>query len=342
MAPTTLPFGIAPNGHDAHLYLLANASGMTVAVSDLGANLVSCRVPDGHGNSPDVLLGFSGAAGYKDDGCYLGATVGRCANRIAGARFEVAGSSYRLAANDGANNLHSGPHRWSDRLWTVSYLDDREVTFEMTSRKGDQGFPGAVQVQTTYRLQDDNTLTLSYQAIPSEPTVINLTNHAYWNLNGHASGDITGHQLQLFASTYTPLVDHIPTGEIASVEQTAYDFREARTIGSSFDELPKGYDDNFCLDNRGRVRPAARLVGDRTGISMTLSTDAPGLQLYTGFYLDIPWAKDGASYGPFAGVALEAQHYPDAIHHKHFPQPVFTPNRPFTRTISFAFGTDGR
>lgn len=335
----TFPFGSAPNGQDAHLYLIANTSGAMVGVTDLGANLVSCRVPDGTGRFPDVLLGHSGAAGYIDDLYNLGATVGRNANRIANARFEISGTSYNLTANNGPHNLHSGPHKWSERLWKVSNMDDDSITFELTSRKGDQGFPGTVQVHVTYRLTETNQLMLYYSAIPSEPTIINLTNHAYWNLNGHASGSVLDHTLQISAKTYTPLVDHIPTGEIASVEGTPYDFRTARPLGACLEELPQGYNDNFCLENAGKVTQVARLVGDKSGITMSVSTDAPGLQVFTASFFDVPRGKGGIDYGPFAGVALEAQYYPDAIHHKNFAQPVFTPMRPFVQKTIFSFGT---
>lgn len=336
---TTLPFGPTPQGTDATLYLLGNDAGMLVGVTDLGANIVSCHVPDGRGSYPDVLLGFDGAAGYVSDGYNLGAIVGRNANRIAGATFEVGGTTYRLAANDGPHNLHSGPRKWSERLWHVADQDDCFVTFVLTSRKGDQGYPGQIQAQVTYRLSPDNRLFITYHALPSEATIVNLTCHAYWNLNGHASGDVLDHTLQIAATSYTPMEGQIPTGEIAPVEGTPYDLRDARRVGACLDELPAGYDDNFCLDNDGRVVEVARLVGDKTGIWMSVATDAPGMQVYTADYFEVPWAKGGAHYGAFAGIALETQHYPDAIHHKNFPQPVYTPNRPFRSTTIFSFGT---
>lgn len=340
MAQNTLHFGTAPDGSDVQLYQLANARGMLVGVTNLGAALVSCRVPDGRGGFPDVTLGYDGAAGYCDNPLNLGAIIGRCANRIAGASFELAGSTYHLAANDGAHNLHSGPHRWSERPWKVTDLTDSSVTLELVSRRGDQGFPGSVQVHVTYRLMEDNRLLVYYNALPAEPTLINLSSHAYWNLNGQASGDVLAHRLQLAAERYTPLdEDLIPTGEILPVEGTAYDFRTPRELGAALDELPGGYDTNFCLDNEGKVVEVAHLVGDRSGITMDVSTDAPGMQLYATDYFGVDRAKDGARYGGFAGVALEAQYYPDAIHHKSFPQPVFTPMRPFVSTTVFAFGT---
>lgn len=334
-----IPFGTAPTGEAVHLYELGNDNGIRVGITDLGANLVSCHVPDGRGNFPDVLLGHAGAAGYLGDNSNLGAIVGRCANRIANASFEVGGTSYRLAANDGTHSLHSGPHKWSERLWKVANRSDSSITFELTSRKGDQGFPGSVQATVTYKLTGDNQLSVAFKAIPSEATIINLTSHAYWNLNGHAAGSVLNHTLQLAATTYTPMEQHIPTGEIAPVTGTPYDFTSARTIGAELEALPGGYDDNFCLGNKGRVAHAAHLVGDVTGITLDVLTDAPGIQIYTADYFDVPWAKGGVHYGAFAGLALETQYYPDAIHFKNFPQPVFTPSRPFVSKTIFAFGT---
>lgn len=302
-----LPFGTVEAG-DVHLHLLSNETGAVVGVSDFGASLVCCRVPDGKGNFPDVLLGYSGVAGYCEDLYGFGAIIGRCANRIAGASFELAGSSYRLAANDGPNSLHSGPHLWSKRLWKATRAIGDSVTFELTSRKGDQGFPGQVRVQVTYSLAKDNQLAIDYHAQPTEATIINLSSHAYWNLNGHASGGVLDHSLQIEATCYTPLVDHIPTGEVAPVAGTPYDFRTARPLGACLDQLPGGYDDNFCLDNDGRLAKAARLTGDKTGITMDVLTDAPGLQLFTADFLSIAQAKDGAAYGPFCGVSLETQY----------------------------------
>lgn len=335
---TIFPFGATPNGRQARLFVLSNSGGASVGLTDFGASMVSCKVHDGHGDFPDVALGYSGAAGYAGNAYNLGAIVGRCANRIAGASFELGGNTYRLTANDGANSLHSGPHRWSERLWDVTHTSASSVTFSLSSRRGDQGFPGSVKASVTYELSESNALTLRFSATPSDPTIINLISHAYWNLNGHASGDVLGHRLQIDAQSYTPMVGHIPTGEIAPVEGTPYDFREPHELGERLGQLPRGYDDNYCLDNRGRMAVAARLVGDRTGITLTVSTDAPGMQVFDHSAFDVEGAKDGAHYGAFAGVALETQHYPDAIHHKTFPQPVYTPDRPFESTTVFAFG----
>lgn len=338
MHKAVMPFGKMSDGREAHLYQLSNDHDMTVCVTDLGADLVSVRVPDGHGRRPDVLLGYDGAAAYEENGPLFGGIVGRVANRTAGACFELNGTTYHLAKNDGANNNHSGPHMYFQRLWkTVEGAPDDTVAFELLSRAGDQGFPGALDVVVSYRLGEDNTLTVHYDAKPSEPTLVNLTLHAYWNLNGHASGSVLGHTLALDSDEYAVATPElIPTGELAPAVGER-DFRQARTFESG---LGGNYDTYYFLrDTSHHLRHAARLVGDASGIAMDVSTDAPGLQVYTGGFLDEHFCKDGASYPVGSGVALETQLPPDAIHHKNFPQPVFTPDRPFVSTTVFAFGT---
>ncbi len=338
MHQATLPFGTLSDGRCANLYLLSNDSGMTVGVSDLGADLVLVRVPDRHGNRPDVLLGYDSAAGYKVNGPDFGAIVGRCANRIAQASFKLNGVSYHLTANEGPNNLHSGPHMYFQRLWThrVQASND-SVAFELTSEPNDQGFPGSLKIAVNYRLDESNALEISYDAQPSEATIVNLTCHAYWNLNGHASGSALGHTLMLDSDSYTPPnEENIPTGEIRKVDGSVFDFRKKRSLASG---LGARYDHNFLLAGayEHRLQHAARLEGDLSGIALDISTDAPGLQLYTSEYLDVARGKDGVAYGKGAGVAIETQFPPDAIHHKNFPQPIFTPEHPFHSKTIFSF-----
>ena len=335
MHQATLPFGTLEDGRETHLFLLTNDAGMSIGVTDLGADLVVCHVPDGHGRRPDVLLGYDGATGYAENGNLYGAIVGRVANRTAGARFELAGTSYRLAKNDGENNNHSGPHMYFHRLWKPT-LRDNSITFELVSRRGDQGFPGSLAVSVTYILSEDNELRVKYEAIPSEATLVNLTCHAYWNLNGHASGSVLGHTLTLDADSYLPATDElIPTGEIAPVDGTDMDFRAGKTFAEG---LGGHYDTCFLVREDGHHhRHAARLVGNETGIVLDMRITSPALQVYTGGFLDEHGCKDGAYYVPGSGVALEAQFPPDAIHHKNFPQPVFTPDRPFRATTIYAF-----
>ena len=313
MPVTTLPFGTAPDGRPAHLYLLSNGRGMVVGATDLGACLVSCRVPDREGRLPDVLLGYDSATGYADNLMAFGGTVGRVANRIGGASFELGGTTYELSANLAGSCLHGGREMWFQRRWEAS-VGDSSVTFSLLSPDGDQGFPGDLDVRVTYAL----------------------------------AGDVCGHSLQVAASRYTVTdKDLVPTGELASVEGTPLDLRRPRRIGDCLAEVPGGLDHNFALDARcgagpscsgpdaaddARPRLAATLVGDRSHIRLRVLTTAPGLQVFTAGGLSEPHGKDGAHYGPSAGVALETQLFPDAIHHPGFPaatDPVFGPERPF-------------
>lgn len=340
MAELSLPFGTTDDGAEAHLHILTNSRGMAVCVTDLGACLVSVKVPDKRGNLVDVALGWGGAQGYEHNDGALGATVGRVANRIAGAGFELDGTTYTLAANEGANSLHSGPYMWYERLWELTNASDHQVTFGLYSRAGDQGYPGGVSAHVTYRLSDDNVLTIFQSALPDMRTPINLTNHSYWNLNGHASGDVLGHSLAVHADSYLAVDDqNIPLGDPVDVAGTPFDLREPRVLADCVKHLPHGYDHNFCLALTGKVQGCARLVGDRSGIVMDMATDAPGVQVYTGYHLALEAAKDGASYDAFAGVALEPQGWPDAIHHEDWPEIVHAPDWPFTSTTTFAFST---
>ena len=350
MSVTSIPFGTALDGRTAHLYLLSNAGGMTVGVSDLGACLVSCRVPDGRGNAPDVLLGFDNASRYSDNIMAFGGIVGRVANRIAGASFGLHGTRYELTANQAGNCLHGGRDMWFERMWAAradSRTGSSSVVFSLFSPAGDQGFPADLAVEVTYELLDDNSLAIGYHAQASEPTPVNLCCHPYWNLNGHASGDVLGHTLQVEADSYT-VVDSelIPTGEVAPVAGTPLDLREPRRIGDCLDSGVEGIDNNFALRPARDAEPfcglplAATLTGDVTGIRLRVYTTAPGLQVYTAAGLDERRGKDGARYGSSAGVALETQLWPDAIHHPEFPaatDPVFGPDRPFSSRTVFRF-----
>ncbi|OFK23879.1 aldose epimerase family protein [Olsenella sp. HMSC062G07] len=337
-------FGSARDGQGVRLLTLENEGGMRVSVTTLGAILQEVSVPNGNGGVTDVTLGYDDAHGYLSHGGSLGAVIGRNANRIAGASFELGGTTHRLAKTHGAHNLHSGPHVWRERAWDVvsepATLPDgsSSVCLGLTSRDGDQGFPGSARVTATYALRLDNRLELTLRAEVSRTTIVNLTSHAYWNLNGHAAGSALGHRLSLDACAYTPTDDElIPTGRVEPVEGTIYDLREPTVLSTRLIDLPQGYDTNFCLDNGERFERAATLVGDETGITMELFTDAPGLQLYTGGGLDAR-GKGGARYGAFGGIALEPQFYPDAPHHRNFPQPVYAPGHPYLLRIAWAFG----
>ena len=340
MSCTTLSFGLTEDARDAHLYLLSNTRGMKVAVTDVGASLVSAWVPDKDGNLLDVVLAHKGPRGYEHNPMGFGATVGRHANRIARATFDLDDKTYHLAPNEGRNSLHSGPDLWFQRLWDLIEAADDHVTFGLTSPDGDQGFPGEVTARATYSLSDDNKLTVRYEAIPSCRTVISMTNHTYWNLNGHASGEVLGHTLAVDAEAYLPVdEENIPLGEVAPVEGTVFDLRCPVVLAGVLGVLPRGLDHNFCLQQEGVMAHAATLAGEQSGIVLNVTTDAPGLQVYMAGWLDDMQGKDGTAYGRFSGVALETQRWPDAIHHPEWSSPVYGPERPFLETTVFAFST---
>ncbi|AEB06484.1 Aldose 1-epimerase [Coriobacterium glomerans PW2] len=345
MATKMYPFGTTSDGRSAHLYVISHRSGVMAAMTDLGACLVSLRVPDAHGSLPDIVLGYDGARGYEVNDPALGAVVGRCANRVGNATFKLEDRVYELADTGDGNCLHSGPDVYAHRIWGARKGDNKHsVTFSLFSPDGDQGFPGNLDISVTYSLTESGELSLSYHATPDASTIVNLTNHSYFNLNGHASGSVLDHVLTLVSDEFTDAgPDLVPTGEFLPVADTPLDFRYPRRLGECIDapfgpiRAAGGYDHNFVLANPGVQRHIARLEGDRSGIAMDVWTDTPGVQLYTANFLDDERGKDGALYGRRGGVCLETQHYPDAINHPEFPQPVYGSDRPFHSTTTFRF-----
>ena len=287
-------FGKTSKGELATVYTLENEAGMQISVSDFGATLTSVLVPDKDNNPVEVTLGYDDATGYEAGlGNAFGASVGRNANRIGGAVIEINGTEYHLTKNDGENNLHSGLDFYHGRMWKVADADDTHVTFEMDSPDGDQGYPGALVMKVTYSLDEENTLMIHYEAEPDQDTIINMTNHSYFNLNGHKSGDVLNHTLWLNADAFTPAdAASIPTGEIRSVEGTPMDFRTDKTIGKDIEAdyeplvFGKGYDHNWVLKNEGEFDKVAEVAGDESGIHMSVLTDLPGVQIYTANFLD--------------------------------------------------------
>ncbi len=350
MSVHALDFGPTHTGQPSHLYRMRNANGMEVDVTDLGASIVSVRVPNRDGELVDVALGFDEVDGYEHNDAAVGGIVGRCANRIEGAQFSLGGKTYQLTANEGPNMLHGGRDMWFERLWEGALIGRKgerrrgasadTVIFGLFSPDGDQGFPGAVDVRVTYKLTDANELKITFDAQPDLETVINLTSHAYWNLNGHNSGDILGHSLHVAAERYTPTgAGKLPDGRKVSVGGTPFDFRLPKAIGRDLTERFNNYDHNFLLGGNGHMQYAATLVGDKTGISMDVATDLPAMLVYTGLELDVADGKDGAHYGPYAGVALETHYTPNAVHHKEYRQPIFSPEHPYQSRTTFTFGT---
>lgn len=349
MSVHALDFGTTHAGQPTHLYRLRNARGMEVDITDLGASIVSVRIPDEDGALTDVALGFDDPDRYEHNTHAMGGIVGRYAGRIAGASFELDGRTFELTANEGTNTLHGGCDMWFERLWDAALVGrkgDRRrgsgadtVILGLFSADGDQGFPGDLDVRVTYKLTDDNELTITYDAQPSVPTVINLTNHAYWNLNGHDSGEVLGHLLHVAAETYAPTnSQRIPDGRKVNVGGTPFDFRLPKAIGRDLTGRITNYDHTMLLGSAGRERHVATLTGEKTGIVMDVLTDLPAMQVYTAQKLMAEGAKDGGAYRPYGGIALETQYVPDAMHHPAFDQPVFTPEKPFHSRTTYKFG----
>lgn len=345
---TVTTFGTTKDGKEAQLYLLKNQKGMKAYVSDFGASLVRLFVPDRDGSMTDVVLGYDDAAGYERGTAGVGATVGRNANRIGGASVEINGVTYPLEKNDnGKNNLHSGSDYYQKRIWKVEDRADDRITFLLHSPDGDQGYPGALDMRVTYHLDDENALSIHYEAVPDQDTIINMTNHSYFNLNGHNSGSVLEHKVWLNADSFTPAdAESIPTGEIRGVEGTPMDFRTAKEIGKEIDadyeplRFGGGYDHNWVLKNNGRFAKVAEVTSEKSGIRMEVYTDLPGVQMYTANFLDHEPGKDGAVYEKRSAVCLETQYYPDAIHHDNFPSPVCRKGMKYDSRTAYRFLTD--
>lgn len=323
-------FGKSPDGKDITLYTLSNKNGIKASVTNLGAVLVRLMVPDAHGNVEDVVLGFDSADRYYDNPSFFGAIVGPSANRIAGAAFSIGGKEYKLDVNDGPNNLHShaqlGYHK---RLWRA-VPGEESVTFTLTDN-ATLGFPGNKEVSVTYTLKEDNSLVIHYHMSADEPTLFNPTNHTYFNLNGEGHGKIEDHEVMIAASAYTPVAaGGIPTGEIADVAGTPMDLRTMKRVGDGIDsdfaqlKLTGGYDHNWVIDGwDGSLRHAATVKAPLSGRVMKTYTTLPGVQFYTGNFIDAQTGKGGAAYDKRYGLCFETQYYPDSIHHDNFPSYIF-------------------
>ena len=317
-------FGTFATGEEAFLYTISCGK-LTATVTDFGAHLVSLLVPDKNGNADDVVLGFDNAEGYRTgNGGYLGAIVGRNANRISGSSFLLDDTRIRLHANEGRNCLHSGPNGFHLRMWSVIRHTENAITLQLVSPKGDQGFPGNAIIRVTYSLEADHSLHIAYDAVADRDTVFNMTNHSYFNLAGHQNTDAAIHQELIIPGRWFNPDDaaNIPTGELRKVEGTPFDFREgkpiSRDIGEDYEclKLQGGYDHNFEVF----CNPCAILSDPASGRSMAVHTDCPGVQFYAGNFLN-ETGKGGVVYGKRTGIALETQFYPDSVNHPEWPQP---------------------
>lgn len=337
----------SPQG-EIRLYTLTNDSGASVTLSNLGAGIVSVIVPDKDGVLADVVLGYANPEDYFGDGPCCGKTPGRYANRICKGKFTLDGKEYQLSINNGPNALHGGPTGFMNRLWE-SAVDGDTVVFTYHAADGEEGYPGGVDATVEYTWNNHNELTIDLIAKTDKKTVVNLTNHAYFNMDGENSGTILDHDLIINASRYLPTDEtQIPTGELAEVKDTPMDFTVAKKIGKDIKEdfealkIAKGYDHCWVLDNwhKHSIGTAAELRGPKTGRVLEVETSQPGVQVYTGNWLSgCPTGKSGKQYNDYDGVAIECQGFPDAPNHKKFPCQILGPGEEYQQRIIYRFKT---
>jgi len=342
-------FGKTDAGEPVYLYKLTNKGGLEARILDYGGIVVSLTIPDRNGRKADVVLGFDRLAEYIADNPYFGALIGRYGNRIAAGKFKLADREYVLACNNGPNHLHGGIRGFDKVIWKVveEPLSDRSrLVLEHVSPDGDEGYPGTLTVRVTYSLTGGNELRIGYWAKTDRPTVVNLTHHSYFNLAGAGSGDILGHELMIAADRYTPVdAGLIPTGELRPVTDTPFDFRRSTPIGSRIgadDEQIRfggGYDHNFALNRKGTgLELAARVYEPTSGRLMEVWTTEPGLQFYSGNFLDgHHLGKAAKPYGHRHGFCLETQHFPDSPNHPDFPSTVLRPEGVYTSSTMYRF-----
>lgn len=343
---TRAPFGKMPDGRTVEVFTLTNVNGIEVRAITYGGIITSLRVPDGKGALGDVVLGFDRLDGYVKGHPFFGTIVGRYGNRIAGGKFTLDGRTYTLATNNGPNHLHGGKVGFDKAVWAAEPASKGVgVVFTHTSPDGDEGYPGALKARVIYTLTDKNELIVDYHATTDKPTPVNLTQHSYFNLAG--TGNILGHELTINADRYTPVdATLIPTGALASVEGTPFDFRKPASVGARIDQTHEqlknggGYDHNFVLNGTaGVLRPAARLTDPKTGRTLDVATTEPGVQFYSGNFLDgTLTGKGGQVYQRRAGLCLETQHYPDSPNKPDFPSTIVRPGKEYRSTTVFTFG----
>ena len=350
----TLPWGHLPDVSPVSLYALKNAHGVAVFITDYGATVVGLRTPDRYGRMTDIVLGFDSIDGYtsptyRRGSPYFGAVIGRYANRIAGGRFVLNGKSISVSVNVPPSHLHGGFVGFDKALWRATAVHagaEPSLELHYQSKSGEEGYPGNLDVTVVYTLKND-ALEIGYEATSEQDTVINLTNHAYFNLKGEGEGDILDHQLQLDSDYFTPANSSlVPTGELRSTKGTPFDFKEPTTIGSRINApneqlaFARGYDHNFALiDADGTLRHAARLLERTTGRTLEVWTTEPGIQVYTGNYLQGDFiGKQGKIYSPRSGICLETQHFPDSPNHDQFPSTVLRAGVTYKSKTIFQFG----
>lgn len=344
-------YGKTVEGKEVDIFTISNTNGMSAKISNYGGIVVSLMVPDRNGKLDDVVLGYDKLEGYIKGGCFFGAIIGRHANRIENASFEINDVVYNVTKNEGENQLHGGLTGFDKVIWQAEILTKGEeecLQLSYTSKDGEEGYPGNLDVKVTYMLTNDNALKIDYFAVSDKDTVVNLTNHSYFNLSGHTSGNILKHQVMINADRFTVNdKDSIPTGEIRDVKGSPMDFTKLRTIESGiFSEYEQiafgnGYDHNWVLNVTGeKPEKAAEVLDVTSGRVMEVYTTKPGVQLYTGNYVDeSEYCKDGARYVKNSGLCLETQYFPNALKHKHFPSPILKAGEQYNHTTIYKFLT---
>ncbi|NUQ23243.1 MAG: galactose mutarotase [Saprospiraceae bacterium] len=343
-------FGITPDGEEVDKYTLKNKQGMQVDVITYGGIITSWTAPDKNGNYANVVLGYDSLAQYIRSNPYFGALIGRYGNRIAKGKFSIDGNNYTLETNDGQNHLHGGVKGFDKVVWTAAEQPtDKGVALKLTyvSQDGEGGYPGTLTSTVVYHLTDDNTLEVSYVATTDKKTIVNLTQHAYFNLSGDFTKNILDHELTIDADQYLPVdATLIPTGELRPVNNTAFDFRQAKSIGKDIEQKDeqltkgKGYDHCWVLNKQGSFRKVSTAYHPATGRYLEIFTDEPGLQFYCGNFLDgtLP-APGGGTYAHRTGFCLETQHYPDSPNQKSFPSVILAPGEQYATKTTFKFST---
>lgn len=346
-------WGSLPAGEAISLFTLRNASGVEASVTNYGGRLVTLQTPDRAGRSEDIVLGFDSLDGYLGPNPYFGALVGRFANRIANGKFELDGQTYTLLQNNGSNALHGGARGFDKVAWKAAVISSNgnsALELRYLSEDGEEGYPGNLEVTTTYTLSEDSTLRIDYSASTDRATVLNLTNHSYFNLAGHAQGNILDQRVVLNADRFTPVAASlIPTGDLRSVAGTPFDFRQSTAIGARIDANDEqiafggGYDHNFVLNRSGNgLSLAARVYDPHSGRIMEVLTTQPGMQFYTGNHIRGQIrGKGGVAYGARAGFCCETQHFPDSPNQPQFPSSVLQSGERYRQTTAFRFSAGG-
>jgi aldose 1-epimerase len=344
--PPASAFEKTINGKQTHLYVLKNKHGMEAAVTNYGGRIVSLLVPDKNGKLTDVVLGFESVEGFENSKePYYGATIGRYGNRIAKGKFKLEGKEYTLVKNNGPNTLHGGKPGFQEVVWDAKMIDSATLELSYLAKDMEAGFPGNLKVKVTYAITDDNAMKVSYEATTDKTTVVNLTNHAFFNLNGEGTGTILDHLVQIHADNYTPVDSTlIPTGKVESVTGTPFDFTKATTIGARINTQNqqlkdgKGYDHNFVLNQHDINTAIATVIGDKSGVKMEIFTEEPAMQFYSGNFMQGKNVMKGGKTDEFrTSFAMETQHYPDSPNQMSFPTTVLNPGQTYRTQSIYKF-----